>query len=73
MLQRIFATPKALRLINQILRIICDDGDIVLDSFAGSATTAHAVMQSDLKLSYIMIEVEDYADTNNSRTCKTSD
>ena len=28
-----FATPKPVRLINQILRIICDDGDIVLDSF----------------------------------------
>lgn len=65
-----FATPKPIRLINQILRIICDDGDIVLDSFAGSATTAHAVMQSDLKLSYIMIEVEDYADTITAERVK---
>lgn len=65
-----FATPKPVRLINQILRIICDDGDIVLDSFAGSATTAHAVMQSDLKLSYIMIEVEDYADTITAERVK---
>lgn len=52
------------------MRIICDDGDIVLDSFAGSATTAHAVMQSDLKLSYIMIEVEDYADTITAERVK---
>ena len=34
------------------------------------ATTAHAVMQSDLKLSYIMIEVEDYADTITAERVK---
>lgn len=40
-----FATPKPVRLIRRILQIATNPGDLVLDSFAGSGTTGHAVLQ----------------------------
>jgi DNA modification methylase len=40
-----FATPKPTRLIQRILQIATNPGDLVLDSFAGSGTTGHAVLQ----------------------------
>ncbi|MGZ5027854.1 MAG: site-specific DNA-methyltransferase [Methylobacter sp.] len=43
--QTAFDTPKPVRLIERILRIATKPGDIVLDFFAGSGTTAHAVMK----------------------------
>jgi adenine-specific DNA-methyltransferase len=39
----VFSTPKPLALLERILRIATDPGDLVLDFFAGSGTTAHAV------------------------------
>jgi adenine-specific DNA-methyltransferase len=41
--QTAFDTPKPVRLIERILQIACGPNDIVLDFFAGSGTTAHAV------------------------------
>jgi DNA modification methylase len=42
-----FESPKPTRLVKRILQIYTNynDGDIVLDSFAGSGTTAHAVLE----------------------------
>ena len=42
----IFDTPKPVRLIRRMLEIAASDDDIVLDFFAGSCTTAHAVLAS---------------------------
>lgn len=39
-----FTTPKPVRLIRRILQIATDKDSVVLDSFAGSGTTAHAVL-----------------------------
>lgn len=39
-----FDTPKPYRLIEFILKIASNPDDIILDSFAGSGTTAHAVL-----------------------------
>lgn len=41
--QTAFDTPKPVRLIERVLRIAMQPGDTVLDFFAGSGTTAHAV------------------------------
>ncbi len=43
--QTAFDTPKPIRLIERILRIATKPDDLVLDFFAGSGTTAHAVMK----------------------------
>jgi adenine-specific DNA-methyltransferase len=40
-----FTNPKPSRLIERILRIASNPGDLVLDFFAGSGTTAHAVLK----------------------------
>lgn len=40
----IFSNPKPVQLIQRLLSFITTDDDIVLDFFAGSGTTAHAVM-----------------------------
>lgn len=40
-----FATPKPTRLIERILRIASDKDSVVLDFFAGSGTTGHAIMK----------------------------
>lgn len=62
-----FVTPKPTRLIRRILQIASDADSIILDSFAGSGTTAHAVLAQNREdggnRRFILIECEDYADT----------
>jgi len=43
--ESVFITPKPTRLIERILQIATSPGDLVLDSFAGSGTTGHAVLK----------------------------
>ena len=40
-----FDTPKSVNLIKRVAYLGTNSGDIILDFFSGSATTAHAVMQ----------------------------
>ncbi|HML39406.1 MAG TPA: site-specific DNA-methyltransferase [Bellilinea sp.] len=42
-----FITPKPSRLIRRVLEISTNKDDLILDSFAGSGTTGHAVMQTN--------------------------
>jgi adenine-specific DNA-methyltransferase len=59
-------TPKPVRLIQRILEVATDPDSIVLDSFAGSGTTAHATLLLNKKdggnRRFILCEMEDYAD-----------
>jgi len=43
--QTAFDTPNPTRLLEHILQIATNPGDLVLDSFAGSGTTGHAVLK----------------------------
>jgi len=43
----VFITPKPTRLIQRILQIATEKDSIVLDSFAGSGTTGHAVLKQN--------------------------
>ena len=66
--QRVFDFPKAVPFISDLLRFAnVGSDDIVLDSFAGSGTTAHAVLALNKEdggnRKFILIECEDYADT----------
>ena len=62
-----FETPKPTRLIDRILQIATDPDSIVLDSFAGSGTTAHSVLKANQAdngtRQFILIEMMDYAET----------
>ena len=61
-----FQFPKPLGLIEDVLSIAADADAIILDSFAGSGTTAHAVLQANKRdggnRRFILVEMEDYAD-----------
>jgi site-specific DNA-methyltransferase (adenine-specific)/adenine-specific DNA-methyltransferase len=47
--QTAFDTPKPTRLLERVLEIATNPGDIVLDSFVGSGTTGHAVLMLNHK------------------------
>jgi adenine-specific DNA-methyltransferase len=61
-----FETPKPTCLIEWIVNLMKDANGYVLDSFAGSGTTAHAVLnlnkQDGGNRKFILIEMEDYAE-----------
>ena len=57
-----FATPKPERLIQRIIHIATNPGDLVLDSFLGSGTTAAVAHKMNRR--YIGIEMGDHAYTH---------
>lgn len=68
-----FDFPKPFELISFLLSIIADKHDIVLDSFAGSGTTAHSVLNLNKdggNRKFILIEMEDYAHTVTAERVK---
>ncbi|MBE7516082.1 MAG: site-specific DNA-methyltransferase [Chloracidobacterium sp.] len=58
----IFATPKPERLIQRILQLGTNEGDLVLDSFGGSGTTA--AVAHKMKRRWIMVELGDHCYTH---------
>jgi adenine-specific DNA-methyltransferase len=58
----IFATPKPERLINRILHIATNPGDLVLDSFAGSGTTGAVAHKMGRR--WIMVELGEHCHTH---------
>jgi adenine-specific DNA-methyltransferase len=65
--KEIFDTPKPTKLIKRIIQLSTNKEDIILDSFAGSGTTADAVLQLNKEdggnRKFIMVEMENYANT----------
>ena len=63
----VFNSPKSVGLIQHIVLLTTGPDDIVLDSFAGSGTTAHAVLALNKEdggnRKFILVECEEYADT----------
>lgn len=62
-----FDNPKGVRLIKQIIQVAnVSTDDIILDSFAGSGTTAQAVLELNKEdggnRKFILVECESYAD-----------
>lgn len=61
-----FEYPKVPSLIEYIINFLCDKDSIILDSFAGSGTTAHAVLDLNHEdggnRKFILIELLDYAE-----------
>ncbi|MGN8527479.1 site-specific DNA-methyltransferase [Helicobacter pylori] len=45
--ESIFSNPKPTKLINRLIELSTNEGDLILDFFAGSGTTAHAVLESN--------------------------
>jgi adenine-specific DNA-methyltransferase len=68
---KVFNYPKPLSLIRELIRQASAPGDIVLDFFAGSATTAHAVMELNAEdmgdRRFIMISHDEATETDRGR------
>ena len=69
--QKVFAYSKPLELIKDFINIGTSDNDIILDFFAGSGTTAQAILdinkEENKNLKFILIEQMDYI---KNITCK---
>ena len=69
-----FDTPKPERLIEFVLKIAGSKDAIVLDTFAGSGTTAHAVLNMNKadggNRKFILVEMMDYADSITAERVK---
>ncbi|MFP6209018.1 site-specific DNA-methyltransferase [Helicobacter pylori] len=61
--QALFDTPKPKALLQRILEISTQENDIILDFFAGSGTTAHAVMELNAEdkgnREFILVQIDE--------------
>ena len=66
---KVFDTPKPIELLEQCLQIASGENDLILDFFAGSATTAHAVMALNAKSGsnrrHITVQLPELCDENS--------
>lgn len=62
----LFDNPKPTRLIKRMVKLSCNKNDIVLDFFAGSATTAHAILEhnkeEESNLNFICVQIPEPTD-----------
>jgi len=72
--EKVFDYPKPISLLATIISQATSGDDIILDSFAGSGTTAHAVLnlnkQDGGNRKFILVEMEDYAETITAERVK---
>ena len=73
-LAEVFQFPKPIELIKRVLLLSTNENSIILDSFAGSGTTAHAVLdlnkKDDGSRNFILVEMENYADNITAERVK---
>ena len=69
-----FDTVKPTEILTYLFKHICDKNSIILDSFAGSGTTAHAVLNMNKAdgghRKFILVEMMDYADSITAERVK---
>lgn len=69
-----FPQPKSIDLLKEIFSTCTSNDDIIIDSFAGSGTTAHAVLNLNKEdggnRKFILIEMEHYAETITAERVK---
>ena len=72
--KKIFDYPKTPTLIQYLINFISEENSLILDSFAGSGTTAHAVLNLNKidgkNRKFILIEMEEYAETITAERVK---
>ena len=68
----LFSNPKPTNLLKILINSVCDNNDIILDFFAGSGTTAHAVMAQNLadngNRKFILVQLDESIDEKKSKT-----
>lgn len=77
--ESVFITPKPVRLLKRVLEIATEKDSLVLDSFAGSGTTGHAVLEMNKRdggtRRFILVEMDpkisnDVTSERLRRVCK---
>jgi DNA modification methylase len=72
--KKTFDNPKTVQLIEELLSFSTKADDTILDSFAGSGTTAHSVLNLNKidggSRKFILVEMEDYANTITAERVK---
>ena len=67
--QSVFSNPKSYRDIQQLVSYLTDAGDLIMDFFAGSGTTGHAVMAQNSadggSRRYILVQLPEPLDPEN--------
>ncbi|GAA8454348.1 hypothetical protein HpDR51_14530 [Helicobacter pylori] len=60
---KIFSYPKSVKFISTLLKIATNESDLILDFFAGSGTTAHAVMELNAEdkgnREFILVQIDE--------------
>lgn len=73
-IEKIFDYPKDVSLISYLLKFVDKKDAIILDSFAGSGTTAHSVLKLNQddngSRKFILVELMDYAETITAERVK---
>jgi adenine-specific DNA-methyltransferase len=68
--QRVFDNPKPVNDISRLISYLCEPDDLVLDFFAGSGTTGHAVMAENASKSasrrYILVQLPEPLDVEQA-------
>ena len=66
---KIFQSPKSPQLLAQLFQAVTKDSDVILDFFAGSGTTGHAVMEQNIidgfNRKYILVQLPEKIDVSN--------
>lgn len=69
-----FDNPKNVEMLSYLINLIPSKDAIILDSFAGSGTTAHAVLNLNKEdggnRKFILVEMEDYAEKTTAERVK---
>lgn len=55
--KKVFENPKSISDIRRIVEYLTEEDDIVLDFFAGSGTTGHAVMLANVNRQFILVQL----------------
>jgi adenine-specific DNA-methyltransferase len=69
---KVFSTPKPVRLIERMMAIGCSSDDLILDFFAGSGSTAHAVLAANISDNgtrrFILVQLPEPTGRNDFKT-----
>jgi adenine-specific DNA-methyltransferase len=68
--KKVFSNPKPIKFIVDLIRLCSDDNSLVLDYFAGSSTTGHAIFYNALlnrdNRHFILVQIPEILDINNN-------
>ncbi len=67
--RKVFTNPKPHELLAQVLSFVMDDGEIILDFFAGSGTTGQAILELNAKTTgkrkFILVQLPELVDLDS--------